>query len=123
MSAHRIILLAHGSSDPHWCATFEALATPALQARADVCIAYMELAEPSLDRAIEQAALEKVEQILVLPLFLAAGRHLRRDIPARVRELEERYGVPVRLAPPVGEHPYLARAIRDIVMEIPEPGT
>lgn len=117
MNAHRIILLAHGSSDPRWCATFEALVAPALQARPDARIAYMELAEPSLGKSVEQATLEGVREITIIPLFLAAGRHLRRDIPAEIRELEQRHGVPIRLQSPVGEHPYLAAAIRDIVVE------
>lgn len=122
MNLQRIILLAHGSRDPRWCATLEALVAPALQARPDARIAYMELAEPSLDKAVEQASLEKVQEVRVIPLFLAAGRHLRQDIPARLKELEERYGVPLRLESPVGEHPYLGQAIRDIVMETVIPG-
>lgn len=54
MNSPRIILLAHGSSDKRWCATFEALAEPTLKAVSGSRIAYMELAEPSLNTVIHE---------------------------------------------------------------------
>ena len=49
MSSPRIILLAHGSSDKRWCETFEKLAAPTLASVDNARVAYMELAEPSID--------------------------------------------------------------------------
>ncbi|MBI42142.1 CbiX/SirB N-terminal domain-containing protein [Marinobacter lutaoensis] len=117
MTRHRIILLAHGSSDPRWCETFEAMAAPTLDAHPNARVAYMELAHPSLAEAVEHAVGDGIEQITVIPLFLAAGRHLRNDIPAMIQALEQRHGIPIRLDRPVGEHPRLGTAIRDIVTD------
>ncbi|MFL1465895.1 sirohydrochlorin chelatase [Marinobacter sp. DUT-3] len=112
---HRIILLAHGSSDKRWCETFEQLAAPTVNSVAGSRIAYMELATPSLELIVEQGVEEGVRTFTVVPLFLAAGRHLRKDVPAMIRSLEEAHGISIDLAPPIGENPLLGAAIRDVV--------
>lgn len=112
----RIILLAHGSSDQRWCQTFEKLATPTLESVAGSRIAYMELAEPSLETVIGEGAREGVSQFTVVPLFLAAGRHLRKDVPAMIEGLQAEHNVTITLAPPIGENPELGSAIRDVVI-------
>ncbi|PXX91698.1 cobalamin biosynthesis protein CbiX [Marinobacter vulgaris] len=111
----RIILLAHGSSDQRWCQTFEKLATPTLDSVAGSRIAYMELAEPSLETIIAQGKKEGITSFTIIPLFLAAGRHLRKDVPGMIDELEATHDVSITLAPPIGENPQLGDAIRDVV--------
>lgn len=117
MHSHRVLLLAHGSSDPRWCETFEKLASPSLAAIQDAAIAYMELSEPSLDAEVARAARDGVDKVTVLPLFLAAGRHLRHDVPAMLDKLSKEHGLDIELAAPIGEHPLLGDAIRHIVEE------
>ena len=113
--AHRIILLAHGSSDARWCQTFEQRAAPTVQSVPGSRIAYMELAEPSLEAVVEQGVKEGIRHFRVVPLFLAAGRHLRKDVPAMITALESAHDVSINLAPPIGENPQLGDAIRDVV--------
>jgi sirohydrochlorin cobaltochelatase len=115
MSSPRIILLAHGSSDKRWCETFEKLATPTLASVDNARVAYMELAEPSIDAVIKEGVDEDISEFTIVPLFLAAGRHLRKDVPAIIEELEKAHGVSIELAPPIGENPLLGQAIRDVV--------
>ncbi len=110
-----IILLAHGSSDARWCKTFEELAKPTLESVSGAKIAYMELAEPSIEAVVVQGKQEGKTKFTIVPLFLAAGRHLRKDVPGMIAELEKAHGVSISLAPPVGENPQLGLAIRDVV--------
>ncbi|WP_148862973.1 sirohydrochlorin chelatase [Marinobacter fonticola] len=117
MQNHRVLLLAHGSSDPRWCETFEKLAGPSLQAIPGAAIAYMELSQPSLSEEIARAARDGVSGVTVLPLFLAAGRHLRQDVPAMLEKLSTEHGIDIELAAPIGEHPLLGEAIQHIVEE------
>ena len=114
---HQIILLAHGSSDKRWCETFEKLAEPTLRSVENSAIAYMELAEPSMETIVAQAKEHGTEQFTVVPLFLAAGRHLRKDVPAMIEEIIKQHGVKMRLADPIGLNPHLGDAIRDVVQE------
>lgn len=111
----RIILLAHGSSDQRWCQTFEKLATPTLESVPGSRIAYMELAEPSLETIISEGKKDGIDSFTIVPLFLAAGRHLRKDVPGMIEELQATHDVTITLAPPIGENPQLGHAIRDVV--------
>lgn len=113
----QVILLAHGSSDQRWCETFEKLAAPTLQSVENSAIAYMELAEPSLDSIIAEGKQNGIGQFTIVPLFLAAGRHLRKDVPAMIDDLERQHQVTIRLADPIGMNPRLGDAIRDVVQE------
>ena len=113
----RIILLAHGSSDQRWCQTFEKLATPTLESVDGSRIAYMELAEPSLETIISEGRKDGIASFIIIPLFLAAGRHLRKDVPGMIEELQATHSVSITLAPPIGENPELGHAIRDVVTQ------
>lgn len=112
-----IILLAHGSSDARWCETFEKLAGPTLESVPGSRIAYMELAQPSIDRVVSEGVSAGVRTFTIVPLFLAAGRHLRKDVPGMIREIEKTHDVTITLAAPIGENPQLGDAIRDVVRQ------
>lgn len=77
--------------------------------------AFLEIAEPSipagLERCIERGALE----IIILPHFLAAGRHVIEDIPAEVAPVETRYPhVSVRITPHLGASSLMVNAMLDL---------
>lgn len=115
-----LVLFAHGSRDPHWRATFEELeAAAAAEAGPDaVRLAYLELSEPALDQVIGQAARAGIHRLRVLPLFLAAGKHVSEDVAARVDEARARHpGLDIELMPAVGEDERLRSLLRQIVAE------
>lgn len=87
--SYALILLAHGSSDPKWRAPFEQF-RDALVPRlgTPIRLAYMELCEPSLEATVAELSEGGIHQIEVLPLFFAAGRHLRKDVPAQIDALK-----------------------------------
>lgn len=63
---------------------------------------YIELAEPLLDQAFEEAA-SVSEAVTVLPLFLFAAGHVKRDIPEAVQRAVEKYPhVNYQIAHPLG---------------------
>ncbi|MGO1692325.1 MAG: sirohydrochlorin chelatase [Marinobacter sp.] len=115
MDSRSIILLAHGSSDQRWCDTFETLAEPTLKTISNSRIAYMELAEPSLDTVVREGIAAGTHEFIVVPLFLAAGRHLRKDVPAMIEALEHSTGASIQLSPPIGENPLLGQAVKEVV--------
>ncbi len=112
-----IILLAHGSSDSDWSATFEKMAEPTCASLSNVSVAYMELSQPSMEDVIRSAATKGCTHIIVVPLFLAAGKHLKVDIPRKLEKLKEETGISYKLLPAIGEHPLLSLAIKEIVTE------
>lgn len=120
---YALVLLAHGSSDSRWRAPFEQF-RDALVPRLDtpIRLAYMELCEPSLEDSVAQLVAAGTTRIEVLPLFFAAGRHLRSDVPAQIEQIADHHaGLDITLLAPVGEHPdfiaALATAVADQVGE------
>lgn len=116
MTDSAMILLAHGSSDARWRAPFEALERD-LQPRVDkpVVLAFMELSEPSLETRVAELAARGITRIEVLPLFFAAGRHLREDVPGQLAEIGRQHPVSLHLLDPVGQHPAFVDALAGIV--------
>lgn len=117
------ILLAHGSTDPNWLAPFDALIGNIRNGLNSerVELAYMELAAPSLEDQVKSLATDGFGHIDILPLFFAAGRHLRRDVPAQLEALSSELGdagsrITLNLHPPVGLEPEVAGAISRIVI-------
>lgn len=119
------VLLAHGSSDPHWLEPFGELLTrirAGLQQHNErVELAYMELAEPELCEQIRLLVQDGYRHIDVLPLFFAAGRHLRKDVPAMLDALQAELQaagqlVSIELHSPVGLEPEVAEAISKVVV-------
>ncbi|MBW6390328.1 MAG: CbiX/SirB N-terminal domain-containing protein [Halomonas sp.] len=116
---YSLILLAHGSSDPAWRAPFEHFhASLATRMQVPLKLAYMELSEPSLESSVAELASAGLRRADILPLFFAAGRHLRKDVPAQVEALRSSHpDIELRLLPPVGEHPAFIDALAAVVAE------
>lgn len=78
-----LILFAHGARDPRWAAPFAAVAArlrvthPSLAVR----LAFLEFMSPSLGEAGAQLAMAGCDNVAVLPMFLGAGGHVRKDLP------------------------------------------
>ena len=109
-----ILLLAHGSREPGWAVPF---ASVRARMRRDyptwtIHVAYLESMAPSLADALDAAAAGGCTLLHLIPLFLGAGGHLKRDIPRVVREAEQRHpGMRIALAPAAGESPELIEAL------------
>ncbi|PPE70874.1 CbiX/SirB N-terminal domain-containing protein [Caldimonas thermodepolymerans] len=109
MSApHRlgILLFAHGARDPQWARPFEATAERlrALAPQAAVELAFLEFMAPDLAQAGDRLAAAGCSVVSVVPLFLGAGGHVRKDLPALLAQLAGRHPqVRWQLTPAVGE--------------------
>lgn len=121
----QLVLFAHGSRDPRWRAPFlELLADLRAQEGEDsVSLAFMEFAPPTLMDAARRAAAGGVTRLKLLPLFLAGGAHVARDIPEQVGQVKEAFPeLEVDVLPPVGEDPRFASLLREITREHARPG-
>ncbi|WP_395700842.1 sirohydrochlorin chelatase [Aquabacterium sp.] len=112
-----LLLFAHGARDPQWARPFEAVAAQC-RARAPgrpVQLAFLEFMSPGLVAAGAQLAAAGCRRVDVLPLFLGAGGHVRKDIPALMAQLmAEHPQVQWTLHPAVGE----AAAVIDAMAQV-----
>lgn len=51
-----------------------------------VKVAFLELATPSIETAIDSCYEEGASELLVLPYFLSAGTHVASDVPSEVEK-------------------------------------
>jgi len=111
-----VVLFAHGSREPAWSEPFERLAQRLRERRPTtrVALAYLEIMRPALDEAVASLVAAGASEIVVAPLFLAPGGHVRRDLPQMIDALRARHpAVALRVLPTVGEAEPMLDAIAD----------
>ena len=70
---------------------------------AQVRAAFLEFEKPTIADALHACGREGVESVMVVPYFLAAGRHVTHDLPAVIAETMQKHPqVKVRLLPHLG---------------------
>lgn len=101
-----LLLLAHGSRRTASNREIEVVAErlgERLPQFDRVQAAFLELAEPSIEQAIDAAGAAGARQLVLLPYFLAAGRHVAEDIPRIVADRRARYPeLQIELLPHLG---------------------
>ncbi|KAB7623217.1 sirohydrochlorin chelatase [Alkalilimnicola sp. S0819] len=117
-----LILLAHGSRRAESNREVQAMAEQ-LAARLPgfrVSAAFLELSAPDIATAIDRAVAQGAGRVLLLPYFLAAGRHVVEDIPAIVEERRTHYAeVEMLLLPYLGAAPGMADFLAALVPTSP----
>ena len=79
---------------------------------------FLELGQPDLRGAVERLVARGAVRVVVVPYFLTPGKHLQRDLPRIVSELEESYpGIQIAITPPLDGHPGLADILADRAKE------
>ena len=84
-----LLLFAHGARDPRWALPFDDVArrVAGREPGVSVRLAFLEFMAPSLVDAGHALAAEGCARVDVVPLFLGAGGHVRKDLPALLEEL------------------------------------
>lgn len=107
-----IILFGHGARNPDWAQPFHRIrdAIAAREPAAMVELAFLEMMRPTLDEAIDLLVSRGATAISIVPVFMAAGAHVNKDLPLLAGAALERHpDLTLHIAAPVGE----AQAIVD----------
>jgi sirohydrochlorin ferrochelatase len=112
-----LLLVAHGSRRQASNDEVRALITRLRAAAGSfdhLDCAFLELAEPSIADGLRQAIAKGASEVVVLPYFLSAGRHVVTDIPAEIEPVRKAYpSVDIFLAPYLGA----AEGVVELLME------
>jgi sirohydrochlorin cobaltochelatase len=101
-----IILFGHGARNPEYTAPFKRIraAVAALQPDVPVEVGFLELTQPPLEASIECLVARGVNEIKIVPIFFAPGRHVLKDLPELIGNAMDRFpGVDFEVAACVGE--------------------
>lgn len=121
-----LVLAAHGSRRDASNEEVRRL-TERIRARAApryraVELGFIELAEPSLAEAIDRAVAQGAREVVVVPYFLAAGRHVSEDVPEVVRDRQGAHpGVRLTITRHLGATDALAELLLAIAGGAPGP--
>ena len=109
-----IILFGHGSRTAEYIQPFERIraAMAVRRPEAMVELGFLELTRPTLDESIDCLAGQGMTEIVVVPVFIGAGRHVLKDLPQLAANAMDRHpDLEITLAAPVGEAPEVVDAM------------
>jgi len=109
-----ILFFAHGSRDPNWRVPFDAILADfrAMHATKLAELSFLEFMQPNFAASVASLVESGAKQIRVIPLFLAAGAHTRRDLSALIEAAQATHAdVRFPVAPPIGEVDSIRSAI------------
>ncbi|WP_158600486.1 CbiX/SirB N-terminal domain-containing protein [Tessaracoccus antarcticus] len=112
-----LVIAAHGTRDPAGQLVAHALTArvAALLPDVDVSVGFIELSHPTIPEALS-AALSRCpaddKRVVVVPLMLGTGTHVRHDIPDFIEEVVAEFpDARIDYAPHLGPDPALFRAV------------
>lgn len=114
-----LILFAHGARDPEWANPMRRVQAILQQqvVGIDVELAFLEFTAPTLADCAEKSIAQGARRILVVPLFIARGGHLKREVPEMLDVLRSTYPeVEFTLTPPIGENESVIHAMAAAVL-------
>ena len=114
-----IILFGHGARDAEWVRPMERLAAAVKEREpaAAVRLAFLEFMAPTLTEAIDEAVEAGSLEVRIIPVFLAQGGHVKRDLPRLVEAACLRHpDVSISLSPALGESSRVIAAMAEVVV-------
>ncbi len=88
-----LILFAHGARDPEWANPMRRVQAAIRQRVSEmpVELAFLEFLTPSLPEAVAKLVAQGCDKIVVMPMFIARGGHLKNDLPGIIEMLRSTY--------------------------------
>jgi sirohydrochlorin cobaltochelatase len=120
-----LVLLAHGARDPSWAAPFEAVAelVRAQRPGVPVTLAFLEFLAPDLAEAAARLVHAGCTRVVVQPMFLGTGGHVRRDLPRLMQALHESHpAIRFEMPAAIGELPQVHRVMAEAAAALLAPG-
>jgi sirohydrochlorin ferrochelatase len=114
-----LLLIAHGSRQADANADLHHLAESLRQRGYGIVVAsYLELADPDVETGGVRCVEAGATRVVLVPYFLSAGVHVRRDLTEARAKLAARFPqVEFRLAEPLGRHPLMTEVVVERVRE------
>ena len=107
-----LLLFAHGARDARWREPFDRLLERVrLGHDGPVQLAFLEFMQPDLTAAAVALKQTGAQRIVVVPVFLGAGGHLRRDLPMMLEQVREATQVEISAISAAGEDPGVLDAL------------
>ncbi len=115
-----LILFAHGARDPEWANPMRRVqaAIQDRQPETPVELAFLEFMAPTLSESIATLIAAGKKKIVIMPMFIAQGGHLKRDVPQMLDELRLTYpDIEFLLGNAIGAHEIVVQAMAEAAIQ------
>ncbi len=122
-SDHRlrgIVLFGHGARNPEWAEPFHRIRAAMFVRDPDAMVelGFLETMQPTLDQAIDALVARGATCIAIVPIFIATGGHIAKDLPLLAAAAMDRHPhVEVTIAAPVGQAVTVIEAMADYALK------
>lgn len=116
-----LILFAHGARDPEWANPMRRVQAVVRQRMSTVPVelAFLEFMAPTLPERAAELIAQGADKIVVLPMFIARGGHLKKETPEMLDMLRSTYPeVEFSLGNAIGEHELVVQAMASAALEV-----
>lgn len=116
-----LILFAHGARDPEWANPMRRVQAAVRQRMTDVPVelAFLEFMAPTLPDCAAGLIAQGADKIVVMPMFIARGGHLKKETPEMIEALRAQYPqVEFSLGNAIGEHELVVQAMATAALEV-----
>lgn len=116
-----ILVLSHGSRRKEYNELLKEFAVKLKEKHSYslVTTAYMEFDSPTLAEGVKELIDKGAERIIVVPLFLAPGNHMVRDIPEEIEKVKKLLGkdIDIQLASYIGVDERIVEILHERIQE------
>jgi sirohydrochlorin cobaltochelatase len=115
-----LILFAHGARDPEWANPLRRVQAAIRQRAAGMAVelAFLEFMAPNLHDCAAALVANGATKIVVLPMFIAQGGHLKREVPEMLDRLRSTWpAVQFSLAGAIGENEIVVQAMAEAALK------
>ena len=116
-----LILFAHGARDPEWANPMRRVQAVIRQrvTAQPVELAFLEFIAPTLPDCAAALVAGGATRVVVLPMFIARGGHLKKETPAMIDSLRSTYpNVEFLLGDAIGEHEIVVQAMAAAALQV-----
>ena len=116
-----LILFAHGARDPEWANPMRRaqVVIQSHMANVPVELSFLEFMAPTLPECAARLIEQGAEEIVILPMFIARGGHLKNEVPAMLAVLRSTFPtVEFSLCGAIGENEIVIQAMATAALEI-----
>ncbi|QLQ25990.1 MAG: CbiX/SirB N-terminal domain-containing protein [Dechloromonas sp.] len=115
-----LILFAHGARDPEWANPLRRVQAAIRQRAAGMAVelAFLEFMAPNLHDCAAALVANGATKIVVMPMFIAQGGHLKREVPDMLARLRSTWPeVRFSLGEAIGENEIVVQAMATAALE------
>ncbi len=116
-----LILFAHGARDPEWANPMRRVQTAIRQRVAGIPVelAFLEFMSPDLPACVAELVAAGAGKVVILPMFIARGGHLKKEVPEMLTVLRSTYPhVEFLLGGAIGEHDIVIEAMAAAALDV-----